>query len=309
MAAYVLRRLLWTPVLLLIVGFITFVLGYYGPGDPTEVLMKQYNDPNVVARIRDEVELGRQVYWVCPLIEESETLDLQNATATHQQLCEALPGQMMPLLQAFPRDTHPMPVFSAGVSLFGTHGDDLDIDDPKAVGTQAEIARAMQQYGPLLAPLLGSLMGGRAPAQEPAQYQVPAGYVLVPVQQSAPPPPAQLASADAPAQLLPQSEPTPEPVPVPAESMPVTATSKAIIAILEPMTPQQAAQWLIDQRAKFSEFFVDALVRVPDDHLSQLPDAIAAEVPDVAGVMAWLKSKPDWLRGMAVEVRRLKGKK
>ena len=44
-----------------------------------------------------------------------------------------LPGQMMPLLKAFPLDTHPMPVFSAGVSLFGTHGDDLDIDDPKAV--------------------------------------------------------------------------------------------------------------------------------------------------------------------------------
>ena len=45
----------------------------------------------------------------------------------------ALPAQMMPLLKAFPLDTHPMPVFSAGVSLFGTHGDDLDIDDPKAV--------------------------------------------------------------------------------------------------------------------------------------------------------------------------------
>ena len=41
----------------------------------------------VMARIRDEVARGRQVYWVCPLIEESETLDLQNATATHQQLC------------------------------------------------------------------------------------------------------------------------------------------------------------------------------------------------------------------------------
>ncbi len=52
----------------------------------------------VVERIRGEVAAGRQVYWVCPLIEESETLDLQNATATHQQLCEALPGQMVGLL-------------------------------------------------------------------------------------------------------------------------------------------------------------------------------------------------------------------
>jgi ATP-dependent DNA helicase RecG len=38
------------------------------------------------------------VYWVCPLIEESENLDLQNATETHQHLCDALPGQMVGLL-------------------------------------------------------------------------------------------------------------------------------------------------------------------------------------------------------------------
>ena len=52
----------------------------------------------VVARIRDEVARGRQVYWVCPLIQESETLDLKNATATHQQLCAALPERMVGLL-------------------------------------------------------------------------------------------------------------------------------------------------------------------------------------------------------------------
>jgi ATP-dependent DNA helicase RecG len=33
---------------------------------------------------------GRQVYWVCPLIEESEALDLSNATETHAELCAAL---------------------------------------------------------------------------------------------------------------------------------------------------------------------------------------------------------------------------
>jgi ATP-dependent DNA helicase RecG len=52
----------------------------------------------VVARIRDEVARGRQVYWVCPLIQESETLDLKNATATHQQLSAALPQHMIGLL-------------------------------------------------------------------------------------------------------------------------------------------------------------------------------------------------------------------
>ncbi len=54
----------------------------------------------VVARIRDELAAhpGRQVYWVCPLIEESAQLDLQNATATHAELSAALPGTMVGLL-------------------------------------------------------------------------------------------------------------------------------------------------------------------------------------------------------------------
>jgi len=65
------------------------------------VLTKLFADSRrdeVVARIRDEITRGRQVYWVCPLIEESETLDLQNATETHRLLCEALPQQMVGLL-------------------------------------------------------------------------------------------------------------------------------------------------------------------------------------------------------------------
>jgi ATP-dependent DNA helicase RecG len=65
------------------------------------VLTKLFADSKrdeVVARIRDEVALGKQVYWVCPLIQESETLDLKNATETHQQLCAALPDKMVGLL-------------------------------------------------------------------------------------------------------------------------------------------------------------------------------------------------------------------
>jgi ATP-dependent DNA helicase RecG len=52
----------------------------------------------VIARIREQASLGRQAYWVCPLVEESETLDLQNATTTHQQLSDALPGLEVGLL-------------------------------------------------------------------------------------------------------------------------------------------------------------------------------------------------------------------
>jgi ATP-dependent DNA helicase RecG len=71
------------------------------PPGRTPVVTKLFSDAKrdaVVARIRDEAAQGRQVYWVCPLIEESETLDLQNATETHRQLCDALPGQMVGLL-------------------------------------------------------------------------------------------------------------------------------------------------------------------------------------------------------------------
>ncbi|MDI9335205.1 MAG: ATP-dependent DNA helicase RecG [Cytophagales bacterium] len=44
----------------------------------------------VVRRIIDQLKAGRQVYWVCPLIEESEAVDLVNATETHAALQAAL---------------------------------------------------------------------------------------------------------------------------------------------------------------------------------------------------------------------------
>jgi ATP-dependent DNA helicase RecG len=71
------------------------------PPGRTPVVTKVFADgrrEQVVERIRDEVTKGRQVYWVCPLIEESETLDLQNATEAHQQLCAALPEHRIGLL-------------------------------------------------------------------------------------------------------------------------------------------------------------------------------------------------------------------
>jgi ATP-dependent DNA helicase RecG len=54
----------------------------------------------VTQRIRSQLEEGRQVYWVCPLIEESEALDLTNATQTHEALSAALPGVLVGLLHS-----------------------------------------------------------------------------------------------------------------------------------------------------------------------------------------------------------------
>jgi ATP-dependent DNA helicase RecG len=45
----------------------------------------------LIERIRAAAGEGRQAYWVCPLIEESESLDLQAALDTHAELVEALP--------------------------------------------------------------------------------------------------------------------------------------------------------------------------------------------------------------------------
>ena len=59
MIAYVVRRFLWLPVLLLIVALITFALGYYGPGDPAQVLLGQHTNPAIVARIRHAWGLDR----------------------------------------------------------------------------------------------------------------------------------------------------------------------------------------------------------------------------------------------------------
>jgi ATP-dependent DNA helicase RecG len=87
------------------------------PPGRTPVVTKLIADSRrgeVIERIRAQVAAGRQVYWVCPLIEESETLDLTNATATHQQLTEALPGVMAGLLHS----RMPVPEKKAVMSLF-----------------------------------------------------------------------------------------------------------------------------------------------------------------------------------------------
>ena len=71
------------------------------PPGRTPVLTKVFADSRraeVVARIRDELAQGRQAYWVCPLIEESEAVDLRHASQTFDELSAALPGRTVGLL-------------------------------------------------------------------------------------------------------------------------------------------------------------------------------------------------------------------
>ena len=54
-------------------------------------LVSEARRDEVIARIRDACAEGRQAYWVCPLIEESEKLQLQTAVDTFERLRAELP--------------------------------------------------------------------------------------------------------------------------------------------------------------------------------------------------------------------------
>ncbi|MBL8388935.1 MAG: ATP-dependent DNA helicase RecG [Hydrogenophaga sp.] len=73
------------------------------PPGRTPIVTKVLSDSrrhDVIERIHAQVTEGRQVYWVCPLIEESEAIDLSNATETHAELSQLLPGVLVGLLHS-----------------------------------------------------------------------------------------------------------------------------------------------------------------------------------------------------------------
>ncbi len=66
------------------------------PPGRTPIITKLVADvrrEEVLSRVRAACMEGRQAYWVCPLIEESDVIEreLQNAIETYQVLCAALP--------------------------------------------------------------------------------------------------------------------------------------------------------------------------------------------------------------------------
>jgi ATP-dependent DNA helicase RecG len=56
------------------------------------VVLPDARRSDIVGRIDAACRAGRQAYWVCPLIEESELVQYEAAEKTAAQLAEALPG-------------------------------------------------------------------------------------------------------------------------------------------------------------------------------------------------------------------------
>src|SRR5699024_5436596 len=54
-------------------------------------VVKQNARPAAWEFIRKQAALGRQAYVICPMIEESETLDVENVTSYAGMLAQALP--------------------------------------------------------------------------------------------------------------------------------------------------------------------------------------------------------------------------
>ncbi len=59
---YIVKRLLWLPVLLLAASLMTFTLGRFGPGDPVRVILGNRYDEVIAERIRAQLGLDRPFF-------------------------------------------------------------------------------------------------------------------------------------------------------------------------------------------------------------------------------------------------------
>jgi ATP-dependent DNA helicase RecG len=103
----------------------------------TTVALPETRRSDVVVRIAEAVRSRRQVYWVCTLIEESETLQCQTATDSAAQLTEALPDVRVGLVHGRMKDAErdaTMSAFAAGQIdlLVATTVIEVGVDVPNA---------------------------------------------------------------------------------------------------------------------------------------------------------------------------------
>jgi ATP-dependent DNA helicase RecG len=83
----------------------------------TTVVVPEGRRDEIVAHIAQAIGSGRQVYWVCTLIDESEVLQCQTATDTAEKLAATLPSVRVGLVHGRLKDTErdaAMKAFKAG---------------------------------------------------------------------------------------------------------------------------------------------------------------------------------------------------
>jgi len=112
------------------------------------VVLPEERRAEVVARIVGACHAGRQVYWVCPLIEESEELRAQAAEETAAALAQALPGVRVGLVHGRmppgPRDEAMLAFKSGRIQLLvATTVIEVGVDVPNATLMVIENAERM----------------------------------------------------------------------------------------------------------------------------------------------------------------------
>lgn len=161
------------------------------------------------------------------------------------------------------------------------------IEDPRKAGEEEWWKEALRAAGQGLGLAVLSAQRGVMPGIVPPPSPGPTPYVE--------PSPSLPSVAHPPVQ--PPS--TPE--------VPMSLVSQWVISQLQPLNPEQAAQWLLSQPAPQARQLVELLVRTPDEQLPALLGELATQVPDLAGAIAWLRSRPQWLVDTVHAVRRLSG--
>jgi ATP-dependent DNA helicase RecG len=103
----------------------------------TTKLVSEGRRDQVVARVHEACRAGGQAYWVCPLIEESETLQLKTAEETYARLAADLPDLRIGLVHGRLKGADKAAVMSAFVAneiqvLVATTVIEVGVDVPNA---------------------------------------------------------------------------------------------------------------------------------------------------------------------------------
>jgi ATP-dependent DNA helicase RecG len=112
------------------------------------VVLPEQRRPELVERVAAQCAEGRQAYWVCPLIEESELVDSRAASALFAELAAALPNVRIGLVHGRmkgPEKDAVMRAFKAGALdlLVATTVIEVGVDVPNATLMVVENAERM----------------------------------------------------------------------------------------------------------------------------------------------------------------------